>query len=166
MVFCYSSSRKLNPHPSSVQSLSHVWLFVTSWTAASLPNVVPILNVTLPNFLSPTLWSIPAHPKSHLLSVLCLVTQWCPVLWTIAHQFLCPWGFSRNQTGVSCIAGKFFNSWATREAPLAVCPTPVHPVPGKALRPFLSKSSDPRDGWPPGLLTSGSISSFSEPDTM
>ena len=73
-----------------------------------------------------------------MLAVLCLVTQSCP---TLCHPMDCslpgfsvhgilqarivewvPYPFSRassqsrNQTRLSCIAGRFFTSWATREA--------------------------------------------------
>ena len=61
------------------------------------------------------------------------VTQWCPTLWDpmdyIVHQILqariqerVAFPFSRetsqprDQTQVSCIAGGFFTSWATRKA--------------------------------------------------
>ena len=43
------------------------------------------------------------------------------ILEWVAYPFA--WGSSqpRNQTGVSCIAGRFFTSWATREAPKGSC---------------------------------------------
>ena len=71
--------------------------------------------------------------------MLCLVAQSCPTLCSpmdcllpdssvhgILQTRILEWvampssrgsSQSRNQTGVSCIAGRFFTSWATREAP-------------------------------------------------
>ena len=48
--------------------------------------------------------------------------------WTVACQVLCPWNSpgkntgvsSRDWTQVSCIAGRFFTVWATREALLLI----------------------------------------------
>ena len=84
-----------------------------------------------------------AHCRKWLQSddccaVLCLVPQSCPTLcnpWTVVCQAplfmvilqarILEWvamlssrgtSWSRNQTGVSCIAGRFFTSWATWEA--------------------------------------------------
>ena len=37
------------------------------------------------------------------------------ILEWVAYPFSSRCSWSRNQTGVSCIAGKFFTSWATRE---------------------------------------------------
>ena len=78
-------------------------------------------------------------------TALCFIAQSCQVVtpWTVACRVLCPWDFlcplsmrivqarklewvampssrgsfqSRDQTQVSCIAGRFFTIWATREA--------------------------------------------------
>ena len=73
-----------------------------------------------------------------MTAVLCLVAQSCPILcnpWTVACKAplfmvilqarILEWvampsfrgtSWPRNQTGVSCTAGRFFTSWATREA--------------------------------------------------
>ena len=40
------------------------------------------------------------------------------ILEWVAHPFFRGTSWSRNWTGVSCISGGFFTSWATREAPL------------------------------------------------
>ena len=39
------------------------------------------------------------------------------ILEWVDHPFSSGYSRPRNQTGVSCIAGRFFTSWATREAP-------------------------------------------------
>ena len=52
MVFCYRSPRKLNTHSSSVQSLSHVRLFVTSWTAACQASLPVTNSWSLPKLMS------------------------------------------------------------------------------------------------------------------
>ena len=41
----------------------------------------------------------------------------------VAHPFSSGSSWPRNQTGVSCIAGRFFTSWATRETQYKECPT-------------------------------------------
>ena len=79
-----------------------------------------------------TTWEAPLRA----CPVLCLVAQLLPTLSTpvtVTRRLLCPWGFSRqeyrsgghallqgifwsrNWTGVSCIADGFFTSWAIRE---------------------------------------------------
>ena len=51
----------------------------------------------------------------------CLRHQRSPrILEWVAYPFSSGSSQTRNQTRVSCIAGGFFNSWATREAPLPV----------------------------------------------
>ena len=63
MVFCYRNPRKLNTHSSSVQSLSHVRLFVTSWTAACQASL-PVTN----SWNLPKLMSIDSvMPSNHLI---------------------------------------------------------------------------------------------------
>ena len=42
------------------------------------------------------------------------------ILELVAHPFSSGSSWPRNQTGISCTAGKFFTSWATREAPSLV----------------------------------------------
>ena len=43
------------------------------------------------------------------------------ILEWVAYPFSRGSSWPRNQTGVSCIAGRFFTSWATREAPTITC---------------------------------------------
>ena len=54
----------------------------------------------------------------HCRQILChLSHQGCPrILEWIAYPFSREPSWPRNWTGVSCIAGRFFTSWATREA--------------------------------------------------
>ena len=152
-----------NIHSAHAQSLSCVQLFVTPCTVAhqaSLPmgfsrqeywsGLLWPLSGDLPNSgIEPISPSSPALagklPLSHLIShnnlqatVLCLVTQLCPILcypMDLAHQAPLSMGIlqarmlewvampssrgssqPRDQTQVSCIAGRFFTIWATREA--------------------------------------------------
>jgi len=49
----------------------------------------------------------------------------------------------RNQTRVSCIAGGFFNSWATREAPDSPWPTLTHILTLKPVPPHLVNDLPP-----------------------
>ena len=66
----------------------------------------------------PTQWSNPGLP--HCGQILYhLSYQGKPrILEWVAYPFSRESSWSRNQTGVSCIAGGFFSSWATREAPI------------------------------------------------
>ena len=74
----------------------------------------------------------------HLICVQSLSCVWLfATLWTVTHQALLSMGFSRqewvaipfsrdpfsrprNRTQVSCIAGRFFTIWASREAPFSL----------------------------------------------
>ena len=98
-----------------------------------------------------------------------LVAQSCPVAtpWTIARRVLCPWDFlcplsmgivqarklewvampssrgsfqARDQTQVSCIAGRFFTIWATREAQEYWSGQPI-PSPGNLPNPGIKSGS-------------------------
>ena len=61
-----------------------------------------------PHLLQLLHWQVDSLPLSHLGS---------PRIWEwVAYPFSRGSSQSRNQTGVSCIAGGFFTSWATREA--------------------------------------------------
>ena len=87
----------------------------------------------------PSLFTWNCHNTvNQLCAVLCLIAQSCPTLcepmdWSppgssvhgilqarilewVAYPFSRASSQSRNQTGVSCIAGRFFTSWASREA--------------------------------------------------
>ena len=89
-----------------------------------------ILNIPTCSILKKMLFRI-----SHLWKVNVLVSQLCPTLFDpVDTRFLCPGNSSgertrfgchsllrrpfwpRDQTQVFCIAGRFFNVWATREA--------------------------------------------------
>ena len=50
-------------------------------------------------------------------SSVCEIFQSIRILKWVASSFSRGSFWPRNQTGVSCIAGRFFTSWATREAP-------------------------------------------------
>ena len=87
---------------SSVQLLSHVWFFVTPWTAAhqaflSITNCWSLLKLMCIELVM---------PSNHL--IICY-----PIL--LPPRLLFSRGSSqpRDQTQVSCIEGRFFTSWAT-----------------------------------------------------
>ena len=121
--------RKENIQLSSVQSLSRFRLFVTPWTAARQAS----LSITNSQSLLKLMSTESVIPSSHVI-------LYCPLLlpsicnslrgYSLLFQ---PTGMPkntgvgslsllqsifqpRNQTRVSCIAGRFFTSWATREA--------------------------------------------------
>ena len=102
---------------------------VNTWHVLSINSHTLLLTNYIKLFLS----------LIYICAVLCLVTQSCPTLcdpmdchlpgffvhgilearileW-VAMPFSRGSSWPRNQTGVSCIAGGFFTSWATREAP-------------------------------------------------
>ena len=92
--------------------------------ATRMSNILPLIKPT---------WIPPKR-----MCVLCLVAEFCRPFatpWAVAHQAPLSTGLlqarilervamsssrgsspTRNQTGVSCIAGRLFTSWATREA--------------------------------------------------
>ena len=107
---------------------SHVWLFVTPWTTYSPPGS-SVRGIPQARILE---WV--AMPSSRGI----FLTQgsnpglphWRQILYSLSHggspRILkgVPYPFSRgssrprNWTGVSCIIGRFFTSWATRKADL------------------------------------------------
>ena len=48
------------------------------------------------------------------------------ILEWIAYSFSSGSSWPRNRAGVSCIAGRFFTSWAMREAPICLCACQSH----------------------------------------
>ena len=67
--------------------------------------------------LLPTQWSYPGLPYCRWI-LYHLSHQGRPwILEWVAYPFSRGTSWPRNRTGVSCIAGRFFTSWATWEAP-------------------------------------------------
>ena len=102
------------------KSLSRLWLFVTSWTIQSMEFSRPEYWSGYP-FPSPGNLPNPGiEPRSPTLSADSLPAEphkWSPrILEWVAYPFSRRYFQPRNQTGVSCIAGKFFTNWAIREA--------------------------------------------------
>ena len=102
------------------QSLSRVWLFVTPWTAARQASLsmetlqARILELgcyVLLQGIFPTQGSNPGLP--HCRQILYhLSHQGSPrILEWVAYPFSRGSSQSRDQTRVSCIAGRFFTSW-------------------------------------------------------
>ena len=105
--------------------LSHVWLFAAPWTVAcqAPPSMgdSPGKNTgvgchALFQGILPTWGSNSGLP--HCRQILYhLSHQRSPRIWErVAYPFSRGSSQSRNRTGVSCIAGRFFTSWATKEA--------------------------------------------------
>ena len=101
------------------KSLSHVWLFATLWTVAHQATLsMGILQagilqwVAMPSSMGSSKPRFPALQADSSLS-----HQESPrILEWVAYPFSRRSSPPRNWTGVSCIAGGFFTSWATREA--------------------------------------------------
>ena len=94
-VMCLSSVVTIDV----VQLLSCVWLFVTSWTTACQSPVSSTVFWSLLKFMS-------------IESVM------------LSNHLIRGSSQPRDQTQVSWIAGRFFTSWATREAPSSATPSP------------------------------------------
>ena len=96
--------------------LSHVRLFATPWTTArQAPLSMGILQAKIWSALPcPPPEDLPnpgIEPRSPALQA---------ILYHLSHQGSYPFSrgssWPRNRTGVPCMAGRFFTSWATREA--------------------------------------------------
>ena len=102
-------------------------------TSESCSVVATPLTIQSMEFSKPEYWSgLPCSPPGHLhdpriepRSPHCrLIVYWLSphgnprILEWVAYPFSRASSQSRNQTAVSCIAGRFFTSWATRKAPL------------------------------------------------
>ena len=107
----------------AVLNLSHVWHFATPWTVARQPPLS--MGVSRPEPWTGSPCPPPGDlPKGsnpglpHFRRILYhLRHQGSPrVLEWVAYPFSRKSSQPRNQTGVSCITGGFFTSWATREA--------------------------------------------------
>ena len=99
-------------HFNSVQSLSHVWFFVTPWTTAHQASL-SITNSPSP----PKLMSIDVSAFTIIkLSKDLLIIRKLYVLEWVAYPFSRASSQPRNWTGVSCTEGRFFTIWDIREA--------------------------------------------------
>ena len=102
------------------KSLSQVQLFVTPWTIYSPWNSpsqnTGVGSLSLLQGISTTQGSNPVLP--HCRQILYQLShQGSPrILEWVAYPFFRGSSQPRNRTSVSCIAGRFFTNWATREA--------------------------------------------------
>ena len=123
-----------------VQSLSHVWLFITPWTVACQTSLSSTISWSLLRFMSIELMM----PSNHCILcgpiLLCVCTKSLQSCLTLCdamdcsppgssvHGILQAWilkwvampssrgsSWLRDQTCISCIAGQFFTQWATGE---------------------------------------------------
>ena len=96
--------------------LSRVGLFATPWTIYTVLAWNGVGSLSLLQGIFPTHGSNPG-----LLHYRCILYQLSHkesprILEWVAHPFSRGSSRPRNQTGVSCIAGGFFTTWAIREA--------------------------------------------------
>ena len=117
------------------KSLSHVRLFETLWTVDSQAPLS--MRFSRQEYWSglpfPIPWDLPdpgIKPRSPALqadSSPAEPQESTRILAWVAYHFSSRSSQPRNWTGVSCIAGGFFTSWATREVPLiSLWNYPVH----------------------------------------
>ena len=116
----------LFPHPWVLSCFSLVRFFATIWIVTHNPSPQPKLSM---GFSSQEYWSglpcpLPGdlpnpgiEPMSSALQADSLLShQGSPrILDWVAYPFSRGSSWPRNCTGVSCITGRFFTSWATRE---------------------------------------------------
>ena len=100
--------------------LSRVWLFVTPWTLSpwnSPGQNTGVGSHSLLQGLFPTQGSFPG--LLHCMWILYQLSHRSSprILEWVAYPFSSRSSRPRNWTRVSCIAGRFFTNWATREAP-------------------------------------------------
>ena len=101
------------------KSLSHVWLFVTPWIYRpwhSPGHISGVGSLSPLQRIFPTQGSNPGLPNCRWI-LFQLSHKGSPrILKWAAYRFSNRSFQPRNQTGVSCISGRFFTSWGTREA--------------------------------------------------
>ena len=78
-----------------------------------------VSSLSLPQGLFPTQGSNPDLPHCRRILYQLTLKGSPRILEWVAYRFSSRSSQPRNQTGVSCIAGRFFKSWAIRETP---CP--------------------------------------------
>ena len=109
---------------SSVQSLSHVWLFATPWAAEWVSEIAQSCQT----LCDPMDCSLPGSSLHGILQA--RVLEW------VAFSFSRGSSQPRDRTQVSCIPGRHFNLWATREAPEYHLKHVVATCPVKSLKMF------------------------------
>ena len=106
------------------KSFSHIWLFVTPRTVACQASMfgtlqARILGVGCPALLQgifPTQGPNPGLPHCRRI-LYCLSHRGGPrILEWVAYPISRGSSWPRNWPGISCISGRFFTSWAAREA--------------------------------------------------
>ena len=107
--FCYLNNLKQFPNSHKWKSFSRFWHFASRpeySNGQSFPSAGDDPNPGI-KARSPALQvdSLPAEPQRKPKN-----TEW------VAYPISSGTSWPRNQTGVSCIAGRFITSWATREA--------------------------------------------------
>ena len=91
------------------RSLTCGFTYFESWPIISIHHVLWLVAHLVWLFCDPVDCSPPGSSVHGIL--LARILEW------VAYPFSRGFSQPRNQTGVSCIAGGFFTSWATREAP-------------------------------------------------
>ena len=113
--FCYLNNLKEFPNSHKWKSFSRFWHF------ASRPEYSS--GQSFPSSGDhPNLGIKPRSPALQVILYQLNHKESRRILEWVAYPFSSGTSWPRNQTGVSCIAGRFFTSWATREAkPLIRC---------------------------------------------
>ena len=113
------------------ESLSHVWLFEIPWSGKPFPSPGDLPNPRIKP-RSPALQadSLPAEPQGKSKNTGVGRLEW------VTYPFSSRSFWPRNWTEVSCIAGRFFTCWATREASIIL----IYSY-SNTLVPFLNSNS-------------------------
>ena len=96
------------------KSLSRVQLFANRWTWNSLGQNTGVGSLSLLQWIFPTQGLNPGLP--HCRQILYQHILYPRILEWVAYPFSSRSSWPRNQTGVFCIAGRFFTNWVNREA--------------------------------------------------
>ena len=95
--------------------LSRVQLFATPWTN-TVPGILQARTLSLLQGIFPTQGSNPNLPHCRWILYQLSHQESPRILEWVAYPFSSRSLWHRNQTGVSCIAGRCLTNWATREA--------------------------------------------------
>ena len=95
---------------------SHVQLFATPWTIQSPGQNIGVGSLSLLQGFFPTQGSNPSLPHYRWILYQLSYKGSPRILEWVAYPFSRGSSWPRNQTEVSCIAGRFFTNWDIREA--------------------------------------------------
>ena len=91
------------------------WISIrASWYISTLPPLACKCAQSCPTLCDPVDWDLPGSSVHEIFQA--------RILERIAIYSSSRYSWSRDQTQVSCIAGRFFTTWAIREAPFILFP--------------------------------------------